>query len=231
MTPRSGPTQQRSAARGMTLIEVLVALALLSLLSVGLTTAFRTGHRGYERILKMDRAFTDVVTAQRFLRGAMESAYPFQPDAASAQPPRGIEGTSDRVSITAVQGYGQAAAGYRRYTFALVTNEGGRSDLVATSRVDRNGAEEADTSAKSRPETIVSGVAGVEWGYFDATPVTGGWRSSWSERRPPALVRVRVSFPRGDSRVWPDLIVAPRVTDDANCQFDVVAQACREVGS
>jgi hypothetical protein len=213
----------------MTLIEVLVALALLSMLSVGLVTAFRTGHRGYERILEMDRAFADVVTAQRFLRSALESAYPFQPDKVFAQPPRGIEGTADRLSLTAEIAVDNAAAGYRRYTFAVVTRGGGRSDLVATSSVDRNGVNE-EASVPDHPDTVVAGVESVEWGYYDASEGTGGWRSSWSERKPPALVRLRVAFPRGDSRVWPELIVAPRITDDANCQFDVVAQACREVG-
>jgi general secretion pathway protein J len=220
----------RSRSGGMTLIEVLVALALLSLLSVGLVTAFSTGHRGYERILKMDRAFADVVTAQRFLRSALESVYPFQPDKPFAQPPRGIEGTADHLSMTAGLGIGDAAAGHRRYTFALVPRANGRSDLIATSRVDRNGAAQDDTSSAVYPETVVGRVASVEWAYYDATEGRVGWRNTWSERKPPALVRLRVAFPPGDSRVWPELIVAPRITDDANCQFDVVAQSCREVG-
>ena len=226
---RRAARMRRSAATGMTLIEVLVALALLAMLSVGLTTAFRVGQHAYERITKMDRSYSDVVVAQRFLRNAFESAYPFEPTSASAQPTRGIDGAADRLSLTAWMGLGNASAGHRRYVFSLARRGNGRTDLVATSNVDRNGGD-ADEASTVPPETVIAGIAGVEWSYYDPAMGAAGWRSSWSERKPPALVRLRVAFPIGDSREWPDLVVAPRVTDDANCQFDVVAQACREVG-
>ncbi len=233
MIARRLASHRRSVrSRGMTLIEVLVALALLSMLSIGLTTAFRVGHGAYERVVKQDRSYWDVAVAQRFLRSALESVYPFQPGAASGQAPRGLEGESDRLSLTAELGAGDALIGHRRYAFSLVSRGDGRSDLVATAQVDRNGSNAVqDTADAPRAETVIAGVASVEWSYYDATAGAAGWHSSWSEQRPPALVRLRVGFPKGDSRVWPDLLVTPRITDDANCQFDVVAQACREGGS
>jgi general secretion pathway protein J len=228
------PASHRRSMRscGMTLIEVLVALALLSMLSIGLTTAFRVGHGAYERVVKQGRSYWDVAVAQRFLRGALESVYPFQPGAASGQAARGLEGESDRLSLTAELGAGGAVIGHRRYTLSLMSRGNGRSDLVATAQADRDGSNAAQgADDASRPETVVAGVASVEWSYYDARAGSTGWHSSWSEQKPPALVRLRVRFPQGDSRVWPDLLVAPRITDDANCQFDVVAQACREDGS
>mgnify|MGYP006214980911 CR=1 FL=1 len=60
----------------------------------------------------------------------------------------------------------------------------------------------------------------------------GVWLDSWRGKQPlPKLVRLRIGFPAGDARRWPELIVSPRITDDANCAFDVVAQRCRSGAS
>jgi prepilin-type N-terminal cleavage/methylation domain-containing protein len=62
---------------GMTLLELLVALLLLSVLSVGILTALRTGHRAYTTVLRSARNIADVAVTQRLLRRLIESAYPF----------------------------------------------------------------------------------------------------------------------------------------------------------
>ena len=72
---------------------------------------------------------------------------------------------------------------------------------------------------------IQRGLELVERGNGDIEPF---WHETWIDRpAPPALVRIRVKFPAGDRRVWPELIVAPRISTDANCVFDVVSQMCR----
>jgi len=213
-------------SKGMTLIEVLVALSVLSLLAVGMVATFRIGHRTYDRVLKADRTYWDVLVAQRFLRDALESAYPFEPGAGTSRA-RGLDGTAERLQLTAPGRLADSATGFRRLSFVLVRRMDGLEDLVTHSQLDRNGASDSETAAAAAgAEVLVSGVKTIEWGYFDAQGSV--WRSTWSARRPPSLVRLRVEFPPGDSRRWPNLIVAPRITDDANCSFDVVAQACRE---
>jgi general secretion pathway protein J len=211
--------------RGMTLVEVLVALVLLSMLSVGLISSFRIGQRSYAGVLSLDRSHREVVSTQRFLRQALESAYPFEPDAQHRG--HGLEGSVDRLSLTAPMGLAQGSAGYRRYSFSLVHRRAGPlSDLVGTAEVDRNGGALAE-GLPVFTETLIPDIQGVEWSYFSSLDGIG-WRSDWAERRPPALVRLRVIFPPRDPRRWPELIVAPRITEDANCDFDVIAQACRE---
>ena len=43
----------------------------------------------------------------------------------------------------------------------------------------------------------------------------------------PTAVRVHVEFAGADSRVWPDLVIAPRVTADQGCVYDPVTHHCR----
>jgi general secretion pathway protein J len=212
----------------MTLVEVLVALALLSLLSAGLVASFRVGHRTYDRLVEVDRAHWDVAVAQRFLRDTLESAYPFEPDAGAGSRVAGLEGSPQRLVVTAPGSLSDQATGLRRFSFFLQPRADGYEDLVAVSELDRNGRAASTAESKARaPETVVARVESVEWSFLERAE-EGAWQSNWDAQRLPTLVRLKVVFPAGDSRRWPDLIVAPRITDDANCAFDVVSQACRQ---
>ncbi|MEP7246139.1 MAG: type II secretion system protein [Gammaproteobacteria bacterium] len=232
MTPFRRHRSRRKSCRdgGMTLIEVLVALALLSFLSAGLITSFSLGQRSYRQILNLDRSYWDVVVAQRFLRGALESVYPFEPASASSRGLSGLESSSNQLSFTAPAVLADVARGYRRYTLSVERRSDGLKDLMLTSALDRNGESVGVGGPSGRAELLVTRAIDIEWAFREDTE-SDVWRTTWGERRPPALIRVRVEFPRGDSRSWPEMLVAPRVTDDANCEFDVVAQACRESAS
>ena len=60
----------------------------------------------------------------------------------------------------------------------------------------------------SHEAELLRGVQGIAIAYWSAAE-PAGWRASWSEATPPALVRLRVTFPGDDMRRWPDIVVAP----------------------
>jgi len=90
--------------------------------------------------------------------------------------------------------------------------EAGRRSLVVRESVDRDGGG----ASNPHTEVLVENVLRIEWSYFDTPCHTPGeWRGEWHQRHQlPSLVRLRVAFPPDDRRQWPDLITAPRVTDD-----------------
>ena len=216
------------ATRGMTLIEMLVALAVLSLLSAGMIGAFRLGQRTFDRVTRVDHTHEDVGLVQKFLRTTLESAYPFEPASGKRADASGLEGSPTRLLVTAPGSSGGVDSGNRRFVLDVTRERDGSESLTLTSELDRNGARTIDTR-HTRTEVLIPHIESVEWSYLD-TAEGHNWRAHWTERRPPALVRLRVQFPVGDVRRWPDLLVAPRVTDDANCVFDVISQGCRESG-
>lgn len=228
----------RGRSQGMTLIEVMVTLTLLGLLSVGLVTTFHLGESTYRQLTRAAWGEHEVVIAQRFLRQILQSAYPFRQRASAREPTFGLEGTSSVLTVTAPMPRGHGAKGNYRYQFLLASVSTGTRNLILRWCLDRNGAIAAGSagSADDREEVLVSDVETVEWSYLDSPPRSPGlvdvepeWRSTWLEsRKLPAAIRLRITFGAGDHRVWPDLVVVPRVTEDANCEFDVVAQACRE---
>jgi len=220
----------------MTLIEALVALALIALLSIGLFSAFRLGSRTYREVARADSGSWHVLAAQRFLRHVLSSAYPFEPAAGS--PARGINGSSDRLEVTGPMPAAGGSMGYYRYVLALRATPNGLYDLVVSSGLDRNGQASpvANTHGEASNEVLLKDIEGIQWAYLappeaDASdlPTQSRWLDSWNRLKPPLLVRLRVAFPPEDGRVWPELIVHPRITDDAQCEFDGVSQTCREV--
>jgi general secretion pathway protein J len=223
----------RHASVGMTLIEVLVALALLSLLAAGMFSAFQFAQRSYRQVTRVDADFGDVVVTQRFLRRVVESAYPFERDAGSQSAFHGLQGSRSRMLFTAPMPLGAGARGHYRYEIAVKAAADGSQALVVRSRLDRNGATPRSTASQQKnmhEEVLIQRIQSVEFGYLD--PVQLQWQSAWQSKRTlPKLVRLRVLFGPNDPRRWPDLIIAPRLTDDANCAFDIISRACREVGT
>jgi general secretion pathway protein J len=219
----------RRASAGFTLIEVLVALTLLSLLAVAIATIFSYGQRTYAQIVESRRAALDVATTQRFLRQALETAYPFALGAGQSR--FGFEGKPDSVEFTAMS---PQAIGLGHYRYAVFLHPGANRyfDLVVRSDVDRHGFAD-ERAAALRDEVLLEHVAAVRWAYLGSAHQAAGapprtWQTRWAERKVPALIRLEVEFPPGDSRTWPELLIATQITEDAQCEFDVVAQACRE---
>ena len=74
--------------------------------------------------------------------------------------------------------------------------------LSPNPRVRRAGAIE---------EVLLSGVEGIALAYWRPARrvAAGGWVSVWNEAGLPSLVRLRIVFPAGDGRHWPDIVAAP----------------------
>jgi general secretion pathway protein J len=218
-------TARRSG--GFTLIEMLVALALVSLMSVAMLQAYRFSQRTLSQATRLDGGVREVAGAQRLLRRLIEQAYPFEGPAseAAATVARPLEGGARELALSAPSLARAGAVGLVRYT--LAESDGA---LEVRWSIDRNGAADA---VSERREALLDGVAALSIDYLELVRLDNGqfeplWRESWTNRHKlPALVRVRVQFAPGDRRQWPELVVAPRISADANCVFDVVSQMCR----
>ena len=229
----------RTRSTGMTLIETTVALALLALLSIGLVTSFRLGERVYGQVTRLDSSAWDTVAVQRFLRQALESAYPRHPHTGDPTTEFGLEGAPQELRFIAPMPQSAGAAGYYRYEVLVETTQASKN-LIVRWTADRHhgGSWAAAQDSSGGSEVLIKGIAAVEWGYLQPPDPADGnlaaprWLASWtSNPKLPSLVRLRVQFPRGDPRSWPELLVAPRIDADTSCRFDPVSQTCREVRS
>jgi general secretion pathway protein J len=220
-------------SRGFTLVEMMVALVLVSLMSVAMLQAYRFSQRALGQITRVDGGVREVADVQRLLRRLIEQAYPFEVRQAEGKQrvARGMSGDVSRFAMSAPAPATSGSVGMYRYAFGVGEGtDAGKFEV--TWALDRNGATPGDGDA-ARREMLLEGVESISIAYLELVERGDGtmelnWRNEWLDRDAlPALVRVRVDFGPGDSRLWPELVVAPRITADANCVFDVVSQMCR----
>lgn len=222
---------KRARVQGFTLIEMLVALALVSLMSLAMLQAYRFSQRTLVQTTRVDAGVREVANAQRVLRRLIEQGYPFEvanDGGSSASASHGLVGNDDNFALTAPAAAHLGGVGHYRYALAL--KEGG--GLEVGWALDRNGAN-APSETSGGHEEILDRIQSVSIAYLELVERGNGqielnWRETWIDKRElPALVRIRVEFAPGDRRQWPELVVAPRISADANCVFDVVSQMCR----
>lgn len=212
-----------SACRGFTLIELVVALALLALLALLTTEVLRIGTRIWDSSRKLTDNLDELSVAQSVLRrtlGTMLPPYPGWP-AAIGQ----VEGRVNAISFTSMAPVSQAGtwAHYRVYAKAGASAS---ALMIAWQPIDStNGAPSADW----QQEMLIGDASEILFSYRpNGAPKADQWTSEWTDRdHTPALVRVSVHFSHGDRRNWPDLDIQPRITAPPNCRFDLVSRQCR----
>lgn len=208
-------------ARGFTLVELLVSLAILGLVAVLLMVAIGTGRRVWERMDTASAKVASVEAAQTIVRDRLTRVVPLTRYDASA-PYADMDGKSDVLFFIAPASPERQPDALMDYRLSLSTG----SDLVLSSTSDI-------ARVKNPPRddrVLLRNVARIEFAYFGVAPPdnTRRWRDTWYQRAsPPVAVRLRLAFARGDARLWPDLIVRPAATVDTQCVLNNQTGQCK----
>jgi general secretion pathway protein J len=217
MTRRRGDM----ADRGFALVEALAALAVTAMIALMLLAGLATGRRVWEGVDAREASGEQLESAQGMLRDRLEQAYSvilYQ-----ANPPIiDFRGAGETVNFLASPPYDSRPATIQRYNLSLDA----AGELLLTSVTDAAPNE----APADRVQVLLRGVRGIDIAYFGARngDVRPSWGPIWRDQPAlPDLVRVRLAFPPGDTRQWPDLIVRPRMTIDADCRIDLGSHRCR----
>jgi general secretion pathway protein J len=209
----------RSTA-GFTLIEALASLAVFAAVSLLLLEGSRLLRLDVLRLQPQDDGRA-LASAQSWLRGRLQRAFPY------AKPYTGqlqvdFDGQPQGLTFVAPPPDADAPDALQHYALALKP----AGDLEVSISNDLA----LDPQQSARRQRILDQVAGMQLAYFGAAPPDNQprWRERW-EQQPalPTLVRIRVSFPKGDRRVWPDLIVDPTARLDSQCIIAPATGLCR----
>ena len=233
MTPLSEYVRGRRAARrgcgGFTLIELLVALTLFGLISVVLFGGLRFGTRAWETGQARIEHLAEIEAVQGLLRRQIAQIM-----APTVRPGRRarltdsvtvFEGETDRVHFAAHVPPHLGVGGI--YLFEIGVNDDGRSgrqlDLVwHLYRPDEPSIRTEDIDEEgtllSGRRTLIEGIEEVEFSYFGVPSEDlglerdGDWHEDWiDELALPTLIAIKVDFPEGDRRAWPELVVQTRL--------------------
>jgi general secretion pathway protein J len=186
-------------ANGFTLIEVVIALTVLGFLFVGLVQGVRFGMVAWSAEVRRTGGSDDLRTVDNTLRHVIEGMDPGD-DLNHAR----FVATSDWLDCITALPYAFGAAPSRRMRATLRVNADRRLVLRWSPSVH---------ARRLRPQPVVPtetellrGVSHIELAFWRPG---GNWVGSWQSADLPALVRVRLRFPPGDPRHWPDIVAAP----------------------
>ena len=198
---------------GFTLLELLVSMTLLGLLFVLLFGGLRFGMRAWEHGTTTTDAVDSVRSVQDLLRREIERACP-RLSAAGPQDMPHVEFSGTPWQLNFLAPAPDAAGGQRCVPMTLAVQPDGR--LQRLRLVLGVNPEATD---------LVNHAQSIEFSYL---ATDGVWRNDWRGQPDlPALVRLRVIFASGDARLWPELFMAPRISAEADCTYDVATKSCR----
>jgi general secretion pathway protein J len=210
---------------GFTLVEVLVALALFSLLATLLFNNVRFGLRAWQTGSYHNELLIRSTVSQDLLRRLIGDAYPMLGASGGAGPSIDFDGTREALSFLGDAPIVTGGAGRFRFTL-LQEQKQDQTDFVISSSPELANSHDSSMTTKS---LLLADIDHIEFSYSDR--VSKGeiaWSSSWTKHSElPKLVRVHVAFRSGDTRLWPDLLVTPRIVADVGCVYDPITKRCR----
>lgn len=213
------PGSRRRAARdaGFTLIEMLVALALLALIAAMILGAVQGTGRALDQATRQVHEGS-TGAAQLVLRQILAQGQPIKLTTERQEDARMLEGQTDRVRlITSYAAGGQYRGLYATEIRIVPSAATGASDLVIEQELFRRALPVTGAAAvKPSQVVLLKGIAGLSLRYFGRAEDDriAGWSSTWtSPSRLPTLIVLAVVFADGDPRKWGELPVAVRAAN------------------
>ncbi len=194
-----------SRPNGFTLLELLVALVIFSLLLVGLTQGVHFGllaSRSEARIGGENGGLSEVDLTLRHLIEAMD------PEWDNGDRPPLLGGRHAMMFVTDLPGLPTTGA---------VTASLRPRHVEATLLVDRQhrlilrwqpvpGADPANPLSPPVETELLGGVSHMDLAFWQPT---SGWVGGWQSSDLPAMIRIHLVFANRRARRWPDIVVAP----------------------
>lgn len=198
---------------GLTLLEMIIGLLLLTLLLTLLFAGMRLASRSWDR---GDAYTTDVAQMQiveDFLRREIEQVTPYRvPGAQPAIIYPGLHSSPYELNFAFPMPASGGSGGLYALRIGLLDTDHGKSAMLW--RAPLGVPFDADDPV-NQPVLLAENVADLSFSYFGRAPgaapnAPAQWFDEWTDPvRPPLLVRMRLTLT--DGRKWPDMIAAPHI--------------------
>jgi len=201
----------RHCAKGFTLLEIMVAMVVLSLIMSTAFGALRMGERSWEAGLARSTETETLRTVAGVLQRQFNQILPLT-WIENAQTFISFSGDQQQLRFIAPAPLHHGATGLFEYTLVMETDSG-KAQLVLYYRLYDPGNEgfSPDHSERQRM-LLVDDLSTASFSYY-GSPIAGDplrWHSQWSTKAEafPRLVRARLGTDTGTGpRPWPDLML------------------------
>ena len=216
-------------ARGFTLIEMVVALALLGTMMLLMYSGLTFGLRGWDAADTNGRRTADRRIAENFLRREIGETFPMRfKDSMTLK--IAFEGKENRLRFASSRPSGISASG-----LSLVGIEVEAADDVKRTRnlVMRRAMPDDDAKDfapldKAERTVLFEGVDGVVFEYFGSENdfTDPKWEGTWDYAgRVPQLIRIRIRTADGGS--LPEMVMRLMLGEEAGCLESAFQRVCR----
>lgn len=213
--------QRRQDEDGFTLVEVLLATALLGIMMLLLTGSLRIGadswEAGEERLAKASRLFI----VESFLRKHIASLLPVSGVNKNGEMEPAFRGSPTTLNYVAPLPDQLEGGGLYRFKLYVA----GENDNLALRVLIVPYVSDPNQSSKAEPQplddlAIVEQVQSVKFAYYGPDPASnsraapvggapaGKWTENWSDYQLPSLIRIDIE--REGEDPWPTVIIAPK---------------------
>ncbi len=184
-------------ARGFTLLEVLIALGLISIIMVVLFSSLRTASRAWDAVDRAVYRLDEARRVQRFLDDRLSRAVMLRLKTGRGNP---VAFAGDEEHLTFVTPLFEFLEFGGIYTVDIRYKADGKALMLRFAPFDPT-RPLSDQLDEAQEDTLLETVESVRFGYLDRR---GEWRDRWDRARPPR--RVRIAIEAAGER-WPEMLV------------------------
>lgn len=214
----------RSSEDGFTLIEALIAVSLLSLLSVLVAGVLRFGISAWQGNQTIAQHIDEIQYAQNFLRRALTNAHPYFVVVPGGKGYVEFNGATRSMAWLSDPPASLDRAGRLWLKIELEPQVQG-SDLVVSTRTEL--AATTSTPANT-VRSLISELDSADFSYFGLKQQNerARWHKEWTKQTSlPELIRIELKS--ADGRDWAPIFIRPRINIDISCLYDMLTGRCR----
>lgn len=207
--------RRRRSLAGFTLVELLVAIALLGLITTLLIAGLQLGTASRDRVARASGELEDLRVIETFLRQRLVQALPFVSGSRRDLPQVRFEGDENAVRFLVSSVFRDDARGVRELFVTLDGANGQRKSLIVYDSpwVADDASAGGPADVKAERHVLLDAVTAIAFSYYGANPPQSKprWHRDWRGAASlPALIRIELQ-PADRSLPWPAITVAPRL--------------------